>query len=316
MNASTTYTHFLIASLKRFRPVPALLAVLLLCGAAAFAQLDTGSISGVVTDPAGRIVQGAAITATSAATGTTYSTVSSNTGYYVMPSVRTGTYVVKITSTGFKTAVYNNVTVSIGASTSRDVTLAVGAVDENVTVTAGTVSLEKDTSEIDATITPVQEAELPLQVTGSLRSITSLEFLVPGTVGPGTSSGGSGFQMTKINGGQEEGTDYLVDGITTNRQENGSGSVDILTPSARRDQRISYQSLGSAGGTGPDDGRHRQLQHQGRHQRAITERSSTSTRTPHSTATTGSTTAISRRPPTPRRAPSCSARRTPRTTTA
>ena len=231
MNASTTYTHFLIASLKRFRPVPALLAVLLLCGAAAFAQLDTGSISGVVTDPAGRIVQGAAITATSAATGTTYSTVSSNTGYYVMPSVRTGTYVVKITSTGFKTAVYNNVTVSIGASTSRDVTLAVGAVDENVTVTAGTVSLEKDTSEIDATITPVQEAELPLQVTGSLRSITSLEFLVPGTVGPGTSSGGSGFQMTKINGGQEEGTDYLVDGITTNRQENGSGSVDILTPS-------------------------------------------------------------------------------------
>ena len=37
--------------------------------------------------------------------------------------------------------------------------------------------------------------------------------------------------MTKINGGQEEGTDYLVDGITTNRMENGSGSFDIVAPS-------------------------------------------------------------------------------------
>src|SRR6202044_1259169 len=76
-----------------------------------------------------------------------------------------------------------------------------------------------------------QVADLPLQVSGNLRSLSTLEFLVPGTVGPGTSSGGSGFQMTKINGGQEEGTDYLVDGITTNRMGNGSGSFDIVAPS-------------------------------------------------------------------------------------
>ncbi|HVZ83575.1 MAG TPA: carboxypeptidase regulatory-like domain-containing protein [Terracidiphilus sp.] len=207
------------------------LAVVLLCGAPATAQLDTGSISGVVTDQAGKVVQGAAITASSAATGTTYSTVSSNTGYFVMPSVRTGTYDLRISSAGFKTAVYSNVVVSVGASTSRDVTLNVGTANESVTVTAGTVSLEKDTSDIDASISPEQVQDLPLAVSGNLRSLTSMEFLVPGTVGPGTSAGGSGFQMSKINGGQEEGTDYLVDGITTNRQENGSGSVDILTPS-------------------------------------------------------------------------------------
>ncbi len=105
MNASTTHTYFRIASLKTLRPIPALLALLamlLVCGAPAFAQLDTGSISGVVTDQAGRIVQGAAITATASATGTTYSTVSSSTGYFVMPSVRTGTYDVRITSPGFR----------------------------------------------------------------------------------------------------------------------------------------------------------------------------------------------------------------------
>jgi hypothetical protein len=207
------------------------LIVILGFGASAMAQLDTGSISGVIEDPAGRVVGGATVTATSSETGTKYSTVSSSTGYYVFPSVRTGAYELSVNAAGFKTGVYSGVVVAVGVTTSRDVMLTVGSTNENVTVTAGTVSLEKDTSEIDASISPEQVQDLPLAVSGNLRSITSMEFLVPGTVGPGTSAGGSGFQMTKINGGQEEGTDYLVDGITTNRQENGSGSVDILTPS-------------------------------------------------------------------------------------
>jgi hypothetical protein len=209
----------------------ALVAIVLGLTASAMAQLDTGSISGVVTDPAGKIVQGAAVTANETTTGTTYSTVTSTTGYYTFPSVHPGTYELKVSATGFKNEVYTGVVVGVGTSSTRDVTLAVGSASEVVNVSAGTVTLEKDTSEVDANIAPEQVADLPLQVSGNLRSLSTLEFLVPGTVGPGTSSGGSGFQMTKINGGQEEGTDYLVDGITTNRMENGSGSFDIVAPS-------------------------------------------------------------------------------------
>ena len=71
-----------------------LLAVLLLTLAAgqASAQLDTGSIAGTVVDSSGALVPGAEIVAVSPATGTRYSTVSSSTGYYIFPSVRTGTY--------------------------------------------------------------------------------------------------------------------------------------------------------------------------------------------------------------------------------
>ena len=72
----------------------------------------------------------------------------------------------------------------------------------DVSVTADTLGLETESSEVDARLPREQVNDLPLAVTGSLRSISSLEFLVPGAVGPGTSSGGSGFQMTKINGGQ------------------------------------------------------------------------------------------------------------------
>ncbi len=195
------------------------------------AQLDTGSIAGVVTDPAGKLVQGARILATGTSTGTTYAAVSSSTGYYVIPSLRTGTYAVKVSAQGFRTAVYAGVTVSIGVRTAQDASLAVGSASETVQVNASALALETQTSEIDDSIAPEQVEYLPLQVSGTLRSLSSLEFLVPGAVGPGTSSGGSAFQMTKINGGQEEGTDYLVYGITTNRMENGSGSFDILAPS-------------------------------------------------------------------------------------
>jgi hypothetical protein len=215
-----------------------ILFTLLLAGLPAVAQLDTGSISGVVTDPSGSAVKDVAITAKETSTGTTYKTISSATGYYVLPSVRTGTYEVKAEVTGFKTGVYAGVVVTVASHVGQDIKLAVGAVAETINVTADTLTLETESSEVDANVTKEQVIDLPLAVTGNLRSISSLEFLVPGTIGPGTSSGGSGFQMTKIAGGQTEGTDYLVDGITTNRMENGSGSFDVVAPSVESIQEF------------------------------------------------------------------------------
>jgi hypothetical protein len=120
--------------------------------ASAIAQLDTGSISGVVTDPVGKVVQGATVEADETTTGTSYSTTTSATGYYTFPSVHPGTYELKVGAAGFKNEVYTGVAVAVGSSSTRDITLAVGSANEVVSVSAGTVTLEKDTSEIDANI--------------------------------------------------------------------------------------------------------------------------------------------------------------------
>ena len=222
---------FRVAGMVFFAMILAVLPVM--------AQLDTGSISGVVTDPSGSAVKDVAITAKETSTGTTYKTISSDTGYYVFPSVRTGTYELRAEpSAGFKTAVYSGVVVTVASHVGRDIALVVGAVSETIDVKAEALTLETESSEVDASITKDQVYDLPLAVTGNLRSISTLEFLVPGAVGPGTSAGGSGFQMTKIAGGQTEGTDYLVDGITTNRMENGSGSFDIVAPSVESIQEF------------------------------------------------------------------------------
>lgn len=223
---------FTIGDLRSFsRAVGMSAIVLFLAALSAFAQLDTGSISGVVADPSGSVVKDVTITAQETSTGTVYKTTSSTTGYYVFPSLRTGTYQLKAECSGFRTVIYSGLVVTVASHIGRDIALPVGTVAETISVSADNQTLETESSNIDTAITRDQVYDLPLAVTGNLRSISTLEFLVPGTVGPGTSPGGSGFQMSKIAGGQTEGTDYLIDGITTNRMENGSGSFDIIAPS-------------------------------------------------------------------------------------
>jgi len=205
----------------------ALLVMLLGLTPPSAAQLDTGSISGVVADSAGKVIPAAAMTAKESATGTAYSTVSSSTGYYVFPSLRPGSYEVTSQATGFKIQAYTGVVVAVGVSTAQDVTLAVGATSETVTVEAGAQTLESESSDVGVSIQPQQVEELPLTA-GGFRSLETLVYLAPGVVGFGQASS---TDPIKINGGQEEGTDFLIDGITTNRAENGSGSFGIVSPS-------------------------------------------------------------------------------------
>src|SRR5580692_5164068 len=111
----------------------------------ALAQLDTGSISGVVTDPAGKVVPGAVVAARDKATGTTYSTVTNSTGHYTLPSVRPGTYRLNVTAAGFKNAAFTDILIAVGSSSTQDASLAVGSSTEVVSVTGGTATLEKET---------------------------------------------------------------------------------------------------------------------------------------------------------------------------
>ncbi len=193
----------------------------------ASAQLDTGSIAGTVLDPAGSVVIGAKVSIRGTDTGTTYQVVSSSTGYYVFPSVRTGKYDLSVSAGGFKTSVTHGVVVAVGSRTGLDVKLEIGSNSETVSVAANEQTLETDSTVIDDSIQPEQVDKLPLTVAG-WRSLESLETLVPGVVAVGVQGSND---TIKIDGGQEMGTDFLVDGITTNRQQNGSGSFGILSPS-------------------------------------------------------------------------------------
>ncbi len=58
----------------------------------AMAQIDIGSLSGVVTDPQGGVITGAQVTQVETSTHTTHVTITNSDGVYMVLSLPTGTY--------------------------------------------------------------------------------------------------------------------------------------------------------------------------------------------------------------------------------
>jgi Carboxypeptidase regulatory-like domain len=199
----------------------------------AFGQANQGSIAGNVLDPAGALVPNAKMTATNVATGTTYDTVSSSAGFYRFPNVNIGAYNVSASAPGFKVAQLTGVVVQVATTTSLDIKLQTGAVTETVEVNANAPTVQTNSSDMGAVVTPKQEVELPLVLGSAVQAMRSPEafvFLIPGTVGYGTGNGSGGTFESKISGGQNYATEVLLDGASMYRSENGS-SFDETAPS-------------------------------------------------------------------------------------
>ncbi len=84
-------------------PLVVITAVLLCCAALpVWAQTTSmGTMTGVVTDQSNAVLPGATVTITDKSTGTTQTTVTNTAGRYVFVNLRSGTYDVTVTKTGF-----------------------------------------------------------------------------------------------------------------------------------------------------------------------------------------------------------------------
>src|SRR6516164_4027711 len=101
------------------RAVP-ILAVALLCVAAAHAQSTNASIYGSVTDSSGAAAPKATVTATNTKTGISQSTVTNADGVYLFPSLQPGEYQVAAELTGFRKSVSSGIQLTVGARISVD----------------------------------------------------------------------------------------------------------------------------------------------------------------------------------------------------
>ena len=83
-------------------------------GMSAFAQAGRGSISGLVTDPGGALIQGAKVVLLNPATGVLRSaTVTTSAGLYTFISLNPGVYKVTASQTGFKSVAQEKITVNL-----------------------------------------------------------------------------------------------------------------------------------------------------------------------------------------------------------
>lgn len=219
----------------------AALFVLVTAGSA-LSQSDGGAIAGSILDSSGGAVEGAAITATGAETGTVYKTTTTSTGAYRFSSLVLGHYNITVTAKGFKVSTATGVEVQINSTSSLDITLQPGDLTETVTVLADAPTVETSTSEMGTVVGSREILELPLSLSATgqsfLRSPETFVFLAPGTQGPGTNQNGSnssGIFESKLSGGQNFGTEVLLDGVSTTRSDSGSAfdqtapSVEVLS---------------------------------------------------------------------------------------
>jgi hypothetical protein len=95
-----------------------------------------GSIQGDVVDSGGAVVTGALVEADAMDTATAHKTVTDESGHFGFPSLQPGRYQVKVSKSGFATTIQQNLTLTVGLTTSLKLTLAVGGTTESVVVTA------------------------------------------------------------------------------------------------------------------------------------------------------------------------------------
>ena len=165
------------------------LICIVLCGAngLCFAQVDRGSISGIVTDPSGSGITGAKVTVTNSAMGTQNSTVTTGVGNYTIPELAAGEYSITIDAPGFSKLIRKGITVSVGQTARVDVSLAVGQETRTITVTADAPLLQTDSPQNNVEVTTTDLNELPINIegVGAVRDPMGFAALVPGTIAGG-----------------------------------------------------------------------------------------------------------------------------------
>lgn len=216
----------------RFRRLcqSSLLVVSLSLAGMLFAQSSAGTITGTVVDPSGAAVAGVLVTARNLNTGLIQTTKTSTAGIYSMPNLPPGTYSIKASSHGFKTFTQSPVQIDVASTTTLNIRLEIGAVTQSVTIKGGAPLLKTSTSEHGTVVNNHLIDNLPLEVSGTIRNPIQFITLVPGFVGSVSNNPASNNSDDfKLNGGQETGTDILVNGV----------SISLVSPNTQMNIGVS-----------------------------------------------------------------------------
>ena len=198
------------------------LCMVLLAATSAFAQFDTGTINGRVTDSTGAVLVGAQVTVTNTETNFENATTTNAEGMYLVQSLRPGPYRVTIVAAGFKRLVRENISLRVNDTMAVDADLTIGDVAESIAVTGAPALLETQTSATGQVLEGDYFYSLPLYQ----RWVKAVVFVTPGLTyaGPGYAGGLYGFHL---NGQSPSNIGYFEDGMLAT-QGNGY-SVDSIS---------------------------------------------------------------------------------------
>lgn len=189
------------------------------------AQTTNATISGGISDPSGKMIQGADIYIVNDATGIIYRAKSNAAGIYLVPVLPPGTYHVQVSKPGFTTIIKPDVVLNVQTAMALNFALPVGATSESITVDASSSLLNTT----DASVSTVVDLRFVQNIPLNGRSFQDLISMTPGVVNQtpqdyGAQIVGEGGEFS-INGQRTESNYYTVDGITANISSGNGGGV-------------------------------------------------------------------------------------------
>jgi hypothetical protein len=205
------------------------------------AQVNTASLTGLVTDPTGASVSNASVTVKNKATTVESSATTDASGYYTFASLPVGAYTLIVELPGFKKSVQENINLEVGQKARIDLSLEVGAVTETVTVMAAPPTLSTQEASPGGVLENRMITALPL----SSRNWDDLLGGVPGVQtdryteqGGGTANGRTG--GANVHGVRSLQNNFVLDGVDNNSI---SENVQELTTQVARPSVDSIQEF-------------------------------------------------------------------------
>ena len=209
--------------------------------------ISTSQIRGTIQDMSGAAVAGAQVKATQTDTGVVRTTVTSADGSYSLLELPVGPYQLEVTKEGFTKYVQTGIVLHVGVNPTIDVALKVGAVSQQIEVSAQAAMVETQNTGVGEVIAPQQVQDLPLNG----RQLTDLLYLSGGV------SQGRAFRASypssavpSIAGGAQGSVAYWLDGGTHNDPLSNQ-NLPLPFPDTIEEFKVETSSLPAQYGTHP-----------------------------------------------------------------
>jgi hypothetical protein len=186
---------------------------LLTAVSSAAAQSGTSGVRGTVADEQGAHVPGATVTLTNPETNFSRTTVTDASGDYQFASLPPGSYTITVELAGFRTAVYERVSLPVDVIATQNVQLAVGQLTESVQVVAETRVVNTTDASLGNVISGNQVRLLPLEA----RNVEGLLSLQAGAVFvPTNALGAQDNRSGAVSGARADQANLTLDGVDNN----------------------------------------------------------------------------------------------------
>src|SRR5438445_989527 len=205
----------------------------------------TAQVSGTVRDASGAVLPGVQVTATQVDTGISRTTLTNETGFYVLPNLPLGPYRLEASLVGFRTFAQSGIVLQVGSSPVIDVRMEVGQVAQTVEAQAEVAAIETRSLGVGTVVESERVLDLPLNGRQPTDLITLSGLAIQTSSSPGFNMD-TGVNIS-VAGGTSYSVQYNLDGASHLDMYSGT-NMPLPFPDALQEFKLVTSSQDASSG--------------------------------------------------------------------